>query len=122
MSTRGRGMACTAPTRSPPAAVRAPAGSSTTISTTNESAIARVTVQLRSQSHGGVLWPARTTASDRRQPTQKNRRKGVLRELRRTRLLNDERRGPCGRIDQIGDVEREARFIRAVPQRGRFVE
>ena len=28
--------------------------------------------------------------------------------------MNDPRRGPCGRIDQV-KVERKARFIRAVP-------
>src|SRR6266568_4358233 len=75
-------------------------GSSTTATITNEQA-KRMARLVRSQPCRRWLRPDRTFASSRRQSREALADPGLLRELRRPGLLNDERGGPCGRFDQV---------------------
>src|SRR2546428_10408713 len=83
----------TARTRRPRADAQTPAGSNWRTITTNE---------LLSELEGRGPWSRRKGREDLGQHrSQGGSPAAVLWKLRRPRLLNDGRRGPCGRLDQV---------------------
>src|SRR6266568_8003178 len=116
-SIPGRDRAFTA--RTPPRRADALtlAGSSSRETTTNEQAPApAVRRRFREEPDRRRPQPGRASGTCGGQPPAPNvdrQRQGssVLRPLRRSRLLNDARRGPCGRTDQVGGREQAAEKV-----------
>src|SRR6266568_6669219 len=116
-SIPGRDRAFTA--RTPPRRADALtlAGSSSRETTTNEQAPApAVRRRFREEPDRRRPQPGRASGTCGGQPPAPNvdrHRQGssVLRPLRRSRLLNDARRGPCGRTDQVGGREQAAEKV-----------